>query len=1208
MLAVSGTATLSGSGTVVLDSTDSPYADRAGAITGASTADMLDNTNNTISGYGYVGLGKLSLINEAAGVVDATSLALTLDTGSSSIVNHGLLEATVAGTLVVASTVGNSGTLLAGATGTVVLDQAVTGNGGSVQVASTGRLVFAGGRLGGTGAVASAVGGTVEVQAGAAGGIDGTAQTVTLAGRTVVDRAAVLTIKGAIANTGAMSLDGSFGAGQQAMLAVSGTATLSGSGTVVLDSADSPYADRAGVIKGASTADVLDNTDNTISGYGYVGLGKLSLINEAAGVVDATSLALTLDTGASSIVNHGLLEATVAGTLVVASTVGNSGTLLAGATGTVVLDQAVTGNGGSVQVASTGRLVFAGGRLGGTGAVASAVGGTVEVQAGAAGGIDGTAQTVTLAGRTVVDRAAVLTIKGAIANTGAMSLDGSFGAGQQAMLAVSGTATLSGSGTVVLDSADSPYADRAGVIKGASTADVLDNTDNTISGYGYVGLGKLSLINEAAGVVDATSLALTLDTGASSIANHGLLEATVAGTLVVASTVGNSGTLLAGATGTVVLDQAVTGNGGSVQVASTGRLVFAGGRLGGTGAVASAVGGTVEVQAGAAGGIDGTAQTVTLAGRTVVDRAAVLTIKGAIANTGAMSLDGSFGAGQQAMLAVSGTATLSGSGTVVLDSADSPYADRAGAITGASTADVLDNTDNTISGYGYIGQGTLTLLNETRGTVAATSQTLTLHAGAGSVNQGQVGASGGLLSVTGTLTNAGTVFASGGTASFAAGALTNLANGVLTGGTYTATNGTVSFAQALTTDAAAIALHGAGSAVSAHGVALEGSLSSITAAGSLLLLDGRDWDGAAALSNSGELRLGGGRFSSGVLTNSGVIDGAGTLSATVVNKGVIVASGGTLHLSGNASGAMKVDAGSTLDLAGGQTSGSVTFGAGAGLTLASAALSSGLLLQDFYRGDTIDLEGIAYVNGLTGGSYDQASGQLQVSNGVSSLTLSFGAGNALVDDPFHFTSDGAGGTLVSNDAVPACYCLGTLIATPGGERLVEALAIGDHVLTARGETRVIRWIGRRSYVKRFLAGKRHLLPILLRAGCLGGGLPRRDLRVSPMHAMFLDGLLIPAECLVNGTSITQDRACDRLDYFHVELDSHDVILAEGAPSETFLDDDSRMVFHNAADYAALYPDQPSAGQFYAPRLTSGYEVQAINQRLAAIACGVAAAA
>ena len=191
--------------------------------------------------------------------------------------------------------------------------------------------------------------------------------------------------------------------------------------------------------------------------------------------------------------------------------------------------------------------------------------------------------------------------------------------------------------------------------------------------------------------------------------------------------------------------------------------------------------------------------------------------------------------------------------------------------------------------------------------------------------------------------------------------------------------------------------------------------------------------------------------------------------------------------------------------------------------------------------------------------------------------------------------------LAYDDTVsPACFCGGTKIAIAGGEIAVEALEIGFAVITASGELRPVRWIGHRQYGGRFLAGRPEIQPVRFYAGCLGDGLPRRDLLVSPEHAMFIDGLLIPARCLVNGTSIVQERGLDQVTYFHVELDTHDVLLAEGAPSETFYDDDSRGVFHNAATFAVLYPDaQPGEG-YCAPRVEDGPALEAIRRRIARV--------
>ena len=207
------------------------------------------------------------------------------------------------------------------------------------------------------------------------------------------------------------------------------------------------------------------------------------------------------------------------------------------------------------------------------------------------------------------------------------------------------------------------------------------------------------------------------------------------------------------------------------------------------------------------------------------------------------------------------------------------------------------------------------------------------------------------------------------------------------------------------------------------------------------------------------------------------------------------------------------------------------------------------------------------------------------------------SGDYITDSLSGSFADFSGADVSFKDLSVACYCPGTLIATDRGDVAVEGLAIGDRVITPAG-SRPIKWIGHRSYGGRFLIGQKHILPVCIKAGALGENTPRRDLWISPHHAMYLEGVLIEARDLVNGVSVIQAEAVDRVDYFHIELDSHDVIVAEGAWSETFVDDDSRGMFHNAHEYGALYPDtERVVARYCAKRCADGYEVETARRAI-----------
>jgi autotransporter-associated beta strand protein len=244
--------------------------------------------------------------------------------------------------------------------------------------------------------------------------------------------------------------------------------------------------------------------------------------------------------------------------------------------------------------------------------------------------------------------------------------------------------------------------------------------------------------------------------------------------------------------------------------------------------------------------------------------------------------------------------------------------------------------------------------------------------------------------------------------------------------------------------------------------------------------------------------------------------------------------------------------------------------------------------------DFVDIEGhTVTVSSVTGQGTTNAT--INLSDGVVLHLANLSATNWSPET----ASDGTTGTEVF--VAVACYCRGTQILTDMGEVPVEELAIGDRVMTLSGAAKSIRWIGRRSYDPRFIAGNRAVLPIRVAAGALAEGVPARDLLVSPEHALYIDGVLVPARQLVNGASVVQAQAVEQIDYFHIELAAHDIIFADGMPAESYVDCDNRGMFHNAGEFAALFPDdRRPAWEFCAPRLEEGSaELPAIRAALLA---------
>ncbi len=214
-----------------------------------------------------------------------------------------------------------------------------------------------------------------------------------------------------------------------------------------------------------------------------------------------------------------------------------------------------------------------------------------------------------------------------------------------------------------------------------------------------------------------------------------------------------------------------------------------------------------------------------------------------------------------------------------------------------------------------------------------------------------------------------------------------------------------------------------------------------------------------------------------------------------------------------------------------------------------------------------------------------------------------GASNSTDVDPLgapDIVNPGGPGFIAADSSAPPCFARGSRIATARGEVAVEALEVGDLVVTAAGARRPIVWIGHREVDVTRHRWPMEVLPVRVRAHAFGDGLPRRDLVLSPQHAVWVDGALIPVIRLSNGATIVQEKAAC-VSYWHVELESHDVLLAEGLPAESFLDCGSRSGFANNDGFVELHPTfaPQSWADACAPLHEAGPLVEATRARLAA---------
>ncbi len=305
------------------------------------------------------------------------------------------------------------------------------------------------------------------------------------------------------------------------------------------------------------------------------------------------------------------------------------------------------------------------------------------------------------------------------------------------------------------------------------------------------------------------------------------------------------------------------------------------------------------------------------------------------------------------------------------------------------------------------------------------------------------------------------------------------------------------------------------------------------------------------------------------LDNTGTVlvqHGTLTLNTAAINDGTIVVddalvlnSGAGISADSGQSGMIVMAPTATLvanaPISVGET---IVYDPGGLFRIGQSQLSGfGGAIANFTPGDTIDVFGTV----ATGATY--ANGMLTLENGSTPLGAIAMPGLA---NPAGITlaNDGNSGTFIVETP---CFAAGTEILNVRGSIPVEQLCAGDVAVSGEGSLLPIRWVGHRSVDCCRHPRPWDVRPVRIEAGAFGKAQPRRTLRLSPDHAVYVDGMLVPVRHLLNGVTIAQEDI-DAVVYWHVELERHAVVLAEGLPAESYLDTGNRHAFDTGERIAA----------------------------------------
>lgn len=688
----------------------------------------------------------------------------------------------------------------------------------------------------------------------------------------------------------------------------------------------------------------------------------------------------------------------------------------------------------------------------------------------------------------------------------------------------------------------------AGVAVGLAAGTIINQASGTIAGYGSGGAivtgptrssylpsnvgGTIINYGHVIGEISAGSTALIVNK------STGVIDATT-GTVGVslAATLSNDGTITGGA-GTAGSGTVRGGYGGQgVYAASTGSVSNSGAILGGAGGIGDGAGGSG------------------------------MFVRGTLTNTG-MIVGGSGGSGDYGV-GLGGIGGSGGSGLLLFYGTLAGNIDRIEGGSGGAGGGGSPGGSAGIGGTGGVG------VSIGQGATGTNSGMIVGGSGGiggtdvnGSGGQGGTGGAGANLT-DGAFSNDGTIIGGiGGEAG--AGKPSYPANSQGQGGAgvslyaveFETTIGTISISSFGTFDNFSQIFGGAG-AFGGDGVHIKG---------------------AGSVKNTGTIIGGTGTHSGGV--------GLYLTAGTVYDSGLIIGGTNSAHAEAAAVqfGNVTYPNGATLNAppatlvleAGGLIEGGVSFDTGAtavvigSYTALSGTTLAGPSIAGFAQDDTLILDGF----GATTDTYVSGTG-LELGNGITEITLAI-TGSFVTSD--FSVVDPPGNTTISLNA--ACFAQGTRIRTIDGDVPVEKLKAGTQIALADGRIMPVIWLGYRTIDLSRHPHPDAVQPVFIMAGALADNIPKRDLVLSPDHAVALDGYLIPAKALINGATIRQiiHRS---ITYYHVELEEHAVLWAEGAPCESYLETGNRHAFeNNPASALALHPVfAPATMDWQAVRVT-----------------------